>query len=268
MLLLFVAGISLSQAISNPRQVTAHWLRLGGIIAVSFFAVAATIDYRLTHTMGNDHWLITALIASLLITQLITAQLNLRTAQRTAAATGFLVITLVIAQRLTVLIYLATNQPGYPTDLPPIPLLQTSITCGLSAGLLGGFLMTMLLGHAYLSAGNPMTQAPFRRLVLMLAGLLVLRATCSTLLALWPYLTHGSALGPTNSLSRVWSNMILIARYAVGLAVPAVFTYMIYDCVQRRANQSATGILFVATVMIILGEGLALALDGSIGYLF
>ena len=45
--------------------------------------------------------------------------------------------------------------------------------------------------------------------------------------------------------------------YAVGLIVPAVFTYMTYDCVRRRANQSATGILYVATVLVIVGEGIA-----------
>jgi hypothetical protein len=43
---------------------------------------------------------------------------------------------------------------------------------------------------------------------------------------------------------------------------------MIHDCVRRRANQSATGILYVALIMVILGEGTALALLGATGFVF
>ena len=50
--------------------------------------------------------------------------------------------------------------------------------------------------------------------------------------------------------------------------MPAVFVYMIHDCVKRRANQSATGILYVATVLVVLGEGMAMALLGSTGHMF
>jgi hypothetical protein len=57
--------------------------------------------------------------------------------------------------------------------------------------------------------------------------------------------------------------MTMAARFLVGLIVPAVFVYMIYDCVQRRANQSATGILYVATVLVVIGEAAALSLVES-----
>ena len=43
-LLVIVGGISLSQAVSDPHQVTLRWLRLGGIIAVTLLAVAVTIE--------------------------------------------------------------------------------------------------------------------------------------------------------------------------------------------------------------------------------
>jgi hypothetical protein len=61
---------------------------------------------------------------------------------------------------------------------------------------------------------------------------------------------------------------MITARYLVGIVVPGVFTYMIHDCVKRRANQSATGILYVAGVLVIIGEGAALALQSATGLWF
>ena len=44
LLLMIVGGIGLTQAASDPRQVTLRWLRLGGIIAVCLLAVVATFN--------------------------------------------------------------------------------------------------------------------------------------------------------------------------------------------------------------------------------
>ena len=49
-------------------------------------------------------------------------------------------------------------------------------------------------------------------------------------------------------------------RWLVGLLVPAVFVYMAHDCIKRRSTQSATGILYVAGVLIFIGEIVALYL--------
>ena len=54
-------------------------------------------------------------------------------------------------------------------------------------------------------------------------------------------------------------------RWLVGLVVPAVFVYMAHDCVKRRSTQSATGILYVAGVLIFIGELMALYLVRETG---
>ena len=99
---------------------------------------------------------------------------------------------------------------------------------------------------------------------LALAVLLAARAILSGVFGLWPYL----AAEQPRRIDHVWTVMMITARYLVGLVVPAVFLYMIYDCVQRRANQSATGILYVAMVLVIVGEGVALALLAATGLVF
>jgi len=274
MLTMIVGGIGLSQAISSPTQVTLRWLRLGGIIAVCLLAVAWTLsavsDQQIT---PEQHGLMAAAVG-LFFAQLIAVQLGKRSLQRVLALAGFgvsgaVVAQLELAQRLheTAAYSLTGGGQGIPwvieTYSQAWPVWLVSLT---SSGILGGGLMAMLLGHAYLTAGGEMTQAPFRRLVWMLGGLLLVRGVLASGFGLWPFLMEANE--PFHHGAHAWNTVMVTARYAVGLAVPGLFIYMVNDCVKRRANQSATGILYVMTVLVMLGEGIALALFGSTGYVF
>jgi hypothetical protein len=138
--------------------------------------------------------------------------------------------------------------------------LQT-FSCAGVAAMTGLALMDMLLGHAYLTASK-MTIAPFRRLNLALAGALVLRAATAVGAVLLV-----NARQPVEMLWPV-HGLYVLTRWLVGLAVPAVFVYMAHDCVRRRSTQSATGILYVAGVLIFLGELVALYLLRETGLPF
>ncbi len=264
MLMLIAGGIGLTQAVSDPHQVTLRWLRLGGIIAVCLLAVAAT-TIVLTEADAQAllaGWKAYTAIVLIFALQLLAVQMGLRLGQRVAATAGFVAICLVL--------WLVGTIPGgaaLVTDRLHDPFwdsVRLFVTAPLSAGLLGGFLMTMLLGHAYLTAGGEMTQAPFLRLVWMLILLLLMRTISSSLFGMWSYWGAQQPAGP----ERLWIQMMIVARYAVGLVGPGVFIFMVYDCVKRRANQSATGILYVASVLIILGEGIGFALRASTGCVF
>ena len=260
MLLMLAGGIGLAQAVSDPKAVTLQWLRLGGLIAVTLLAVAVAAIYPQRAEIDFPSIaLIIAAVAVPSVVQLMATQLAARTVQRVAAGVFFLACAGVVTWWAFGLLKMkyAMDQAGIgrPPELPGAGDGAILFICvAASAGLLGGFLMTMLLGHAYLTAGNEMTQAPFRRLVFMLALLLVLRTVSSVVFGLVPYLADP----PTGG--KLWPMMMIVTRYLVGVVVTAVFTYMVYDCVKRRANQSATGILYVATVLIIIGEWTALTL--------
>jgi len=116
--------------------------------------------------------------------------------------------------------------------------------------------MDMLLGHAYLTASK-MTIAPFRRLNLFVASMLVVRAV-------------SSAAAFIAGRGAVWQRegLFVMTRWLVGLLVPAVFIYMAHDCIKRRSTQSATGILYVAGVLIFVGEIVALYLVRATGLPF
>ena len=49
----------------------------------------------------------------------------------------------------------------------------------------------------------------------------------------------------------------LLMRWAWGLIGPAVLGYFIWDTVKIRSTQSATGLLYVAVVFVIIGETMA-----------
>ncbi len=276
MLLMIVGGIGLTGAVSDPKQVTLRWLRLGGLIAVSLLAVEMTVSL-LDTSAGLDAggvtqvWWLGVGLASVCVAQLVVVQLGYARAARLGSMLVFYLAGLAVVGLLAD--QAAAIHPSKAVASRVDTLVVANVVgFGLASsalfatGLLGGFLMTMLLGHAYLTAGNEMTQSPFRRLVWMLAALLALRAVTSGVFGLWPYFSSTSE--NVMPMARMWDTVMVTARYAVGVIVPGVFVYMIHDCVRRRANQSATGILYVATVLVVLGEGIALALLGSTGYVF
>ena len=117
----------------------------------------------------------------------------------------------------------------------------------------GVALMDMLLGHAYLTASR-MTMRPFVRLHVSLAVVTVLRAICAVGIAM--------VLLGRRPIELFWDRfgLFVITRWMVGLVIPGVFIYMAYDCIRRRATQSATGILYVTGVLIFIGEIIALYL--------
>ncbi|MDX1683252.1 MAG: hypothetical protein R3336_09030 [Phycisphaeraceae bacterium] len=252
-LLLIVAGIGLAQVVSSPRQVTLLWLRLGGLIAIGLLAVAVVVVGL--GGWGSNLYLVGA-VAVIAVGQLMTVQLGWKVTQRILAGGTFLV-----GATLGGLWMARVAMPELQPSAAAVAMVPTAMA---AAGLLGGSLMTMLLGHAYLTAGGQMTQAPFRRLVVMLLVVLGVRAGLSVICGLWPWWQAE----PTGGMAQMWENVMLVARYAVGLGVPAVFLWMAWDCGRRVSNQSATGILYVTSVLIIIGEGIALGLLGPKGFVF
>lgn len=246
-LLMFAAGVGIALSASDPKQVTLRWLRLGAIIAICFVAVASVLSWKSQFDTGSTAWRWQIVLAVPFFLQLIAIQLGHRHIQRVI---GLFAV-------LAALVYVVELYNISSADFSvAVEVSQLAMALTLSSGLLGGFLMAMLLGHAYLTAGSEMTQKPFMRLVVLLGIFLLLRGLFSLIFALRPFYS----IEELSNGDRLMNTVLLWARYLVGLVTPSIFIYMTYDCVKRRANQSATGILYVATVLIILGEGSALAL--------
>ena len=258
-MLQFVSGIALTQGLSDPREVTLRWLRLGGLVALGLLSVGLAGAWVAGGLADRLPLAALGLAGAACTVQLMATQLGHRRAQRVAAW----VLCLVAGGGATLVLRSLAHGVEGAEPTPGPGLVALGATLLTSSGLLGGFLMTMLLGHAYLTAGGEMTQRPFLRLVAALGALLALRAVLSVAVGAWPYFA-----AEESRVGAMWNLVMMTARYGAGLVVPGVFTAMTLDCVRRRSNQSATGILYVAGVLVILGEGAALALLHATGLAF
>jgi hypothetical protein len=242
-LILLAGGIMLAAAISDPNQVTLNWLRLCGILALALAGVSTFFLSRLAESVGGAMWLTAACVFAAVLAQLALVQLAHRRTQQVFAWLAFFLA-----------VKLGADQ------IPVGRLIAYASAIGIAA-MTGLALMDMLLGHAYLTASK-MTIAPFLRLNSFLAGTVIWRTIVSiggTMLIL-----H------FRPIYMLWGQygLFMLTRWLVGLLVPAVFVYMAHDCIRRRSTQSATGILYVAGVLIFIGELIALYLVRTTGLPF
>ncbi len=130
-------------------------------------------------------------------------------------------------------------------DLGGIAVIITTI---LGAGLLGAATAAMLLGHRYLTDTN-MPIAPLRRLTRIYLGVIALRIVwvAAASLPVW-----SATFRPADSPMYFW--MALSVRVGAGLVVAGIFAWMVWDCVKRRATQSATALFYLSMLLIFIGE--------------
>ena len=163
---------------------------------------------------------------------------------------------------------LALAAPALVREVTPLPGRQWLLAAGLasSALLLGWSLVTMLLGHWYLVS----PRLTFRHLVAFcwaLLGIAALRAVVSGA-ALVAAATVDAAVEP-HPLRLLTSfsgeGMFFWFRWLWGILGTLVLAWMALHCARRRANQSATGILYVLVVGCFVGEILSLYLTATTG---
>jgi hypothetical protein len=249
-LILLAGGIMLAAAIPDSNSVTLYWLRLAGILALTFAGLSAMWCFTRGAPLPEPRaWATGTLIGAIvcIMLQLAIVQVAWRRTQRVFA------ILATIAALTTGALFLRRD----PSHLPAVELLSSA---GVAA-MCGVALMDMLLGHAYLTAAK-MTIAPFLRLNRALLIVLSLRAVTAIVVAHF--------VNQARPVEKLWAihGLLIGTRWFVGLLMPAVFVYMAHDCIKRRSTQSATGILYVAGVLILIGEIIALHLVRETGLPF
>jgi hypothetical protein len=264
-LILLAGGVMLAAAISDPKEVTLQWLRLAGIIALALGALGLFFFLRREVPAESSpffHRLQLGLLIAFLLAvlgQLGFVQVAWRSVQRGFAAVAFVVGVLSGAGLLHELMVARGTAVAFPPKVLSM-LLQTAACVGV-ASMSGLVLMDMLLGHAYLTASR-IGINPFKRINASLAVAMVLRVLVA--------LGGVFLINTLRPVDRLWGihGLFIATRYFVGFVVPAIFIYMAHDCIKRRSTQSATGILYVAGVLIFIGEIIGLYLVRETGLPF
>ncbi len=145
------------------------------------------------------------------------------------------------------------------------PALSAAISHILGGLLLGSVTVAWLLGHRYLTASE-MTIDPLKRASQLLFVALGARWGFLLIMLSVGALASGAAdSGPAFSTRLASSWIPLSMRIGIGLVLPTVFAYMIWQCVRLRSTQSATGILFFMSIFVAVGELTSRYLINSIG---
>ncbi|GEM_PF-1072978 len=272
-LILLSYGIALSQAASNARAVTLHWLRLGDLVALSLLGIAGVAV--LVDAPEHGAWalyVVGPILTAGAFVHLMLVQSGRRSAQRGAIAfvCGFVLLVFVlpyVAGSLQWMQALELKARSTEAQFHAWPQLLIGPAVVLTGWLTGGSLMTMLLGHAYLTSGSEMTQQPFIRLVQLLFFGLLARLAIALVGGLWPWWSARSGVRTEHGGDMI-AILMMSARFLMGLVVPMLMTWMALQCVRIRSNQSATGILYVSSTMILVGEFIGLSLVSTNGLPF
>lgn len=119
-----------------------------------------------------------------------------------------------------------------------------------SALMLGSSLLGMLLGHRYLTNPHlPMSHLNVLAMVFLVSVLLQGGLTVATF---WFGLSPETALAALRLESVL--GLFLWIRLAIGIAGPLVLAVMILNTIRYQANMSATGLLYIAVIMVMAGE--------------
>ncbi len=121
----------------------------------------------------------------------------------------------------------------------------------LTSGLfLGAGVLAMLLGHRYLTYPS-LSMVPLRNLSQIFMGLVIWKAgvVLFGLYGLWriPWL-HAAFFLETLEGVYLWTRLL------IGILAPMILAPMILQTVRERATMSATGLLYIAMLMAIIGE--------------
>jgi len=145
---------------------------------------------------------------------------------------------------------------GYHSLDPVVPAWAHWLTAAyflLSAFFLGSVVFSMILGHWYLVVPT-LPIRPLRLLTMIMMGSVICKIllACLTLIVFW---TWGN-LGQKETLSAFTGigGVFLWARVLFGFLGPLVVAFMTWETVKINSTQSATGLLYVATVFALIGE--------------
>lgn len=120
----------------------------------------------------------------------------------------------------------------------------------ISSVLLGAGVLAMLLGHGYLTRPS-LSIVPLRQLAKLFMWLVFVEGGLALLNLL---LTSESERLRNALLLNTFEGLYLWIRLLIGIGGPMIIAPMILQTVKERATMSATGLLYIAMMMVIIGE--------------
>jgi hypothetical protein len=238
-------GIAAAMAVTPPKWVTAGFYRVHLWVVMGLNTFAALIAWS-----RPDEWPprgdSVLLAAGIAVVAYVGAVIWLYEKRRAGLAA------LALAAGLSLAAAARAAQVALTGSGALLELLDI-VSSGL---LLGSTITAMFLGHWYLNHPG-MNLAPLRRLVALIAGAVVLRATAGGL---------GLGLEASGAEKAMAWWLMVSLRWAAGLALPLILAWLTWQTLKIPNTQSATGILYAAVILTFIGELTSQLLSADAAY--
>jgi len=122
-----------------------------------------------------------------------------------------------------------------------------------ATALLGSVMLTMVFGHWYLVIPR-LSIEPLMKLTKVLMGAIGIRILTIVFTLITLQIERGPSLSAVLSELVFRQGLFFWPRLIFGVLVPIVLTAMIWNTVQLRHTQAATGLLYLAVVALLFGE--------------
>ncbi len=233
-------GVAVTMGLTPSRDVTSGFYRVHLWVLMGLQTLAALVLYSSVPGKTNEaairQWQFGAALA--------------------AAATCYIGATIWMYERRTagkiaVWLVAALALAGciLPLSLTAKPVAWQAADRITSGVLLGLITTAMLLGHWYLNTPT-MKLAPLRRLIVLLAVAVLVRAIISGS-GTWLEMTHHA----TRQGSALHTWLVFVGlRWLAGIVGVLGLTWLTWQTLKIPNTQSATGILYAAVVLALIGE--------------
>ncbi|HEU4401737.1 MAG TPA: hypothetical protein VFT43_06490 [Candidatus Polarisedimenticolia bacterium] len=125
-----------------------------------------------------------------------------------------------------------------------------------AAALLGSVIVGMILGHWYL-VRRPLAASHLVRFSVLFGWAVGVRAALLVLGLVICGLESPDGVSGLFRRVAMERAVFFWPRLLLGIVAPAVFAWMIYQTARIRSTQSATGLLYLAVILVLMGEFLA-----------
>ena len=139
----------------------------------------------------------------------------------------------------------ASHQSLVTSHQPPVLLILSFFT---SALFLGSVVTAMLLGHWYLVEPG-LSIRPFKRLTALYLGSGLLQGFVVLVSTLF-----GILGGPASKMALATYQYALIGRIGLGIFLPLSVGALVWETLKIPHTQAATGLLYVAILLVVAGE--------------
>ncbi|MBI1853742.1 MAG: hypothetical protein HYR85_25685 [Planctomycetes bacterium] len=232
------SGLVLALPIVGLRETGDRFLRFGAAVPATLLALTALLRVS-ARPPSFDSIAGTVLAAAAAVVLAVVAVLAHRGRLRPALILLPIAVVLVLATLVDMSLAIrATSR---------ISLLLVLAEVVTSSLLLGAVTLSMILGHFYLVAPG-LSIGPLRRESALFGASVAIRGAFALTMGILAF------RAPDGSDRLMGSLIFLLTRGLFGIVAPAVFAYMVWETVKIRSTQSATGILYVATALVLFGE--------------